>query len=95
MSLDRPGRPRVVGSAETPEEPQQLQPAVPDYVADPVAQLMLIGQKEQYIVQLKATIVQRAQETNRLHDENLALKARVAELEARLEGPPATEAKET
>jgi vacuolar-type H+-ATPase subunit I/STV1 len=68
------------------EESASLPPAIPPFQQDINEAWQLIGQKEQYLLQLQKTLLARAQEVNRLDDELKAARARLAELEALHDG---------
>lgn len=59
-----------------------LPPAVPDYRADLDAAHKALGQASLYIAQLAATLRERAEEANRLHEELAAANSRITALEA-------------
>lgn len=58
-------------------------PAVPAYAADIEAAHAALGRAHLYVGQLTALLAGRAVEANALHDELLAARARIAELERR------------
>jgi regulator of replication initiation timing len=64
----------------TPAEP--LPPAVPPYRPDTDHLHRQLGQAHAYVGQLGAEMNRRAAEANALHDENEALRRRIAVLEA-------------
>jgi predicted nucleic acid-binding Zn-ribbon protein len=64
----------------------ELPPVIPSFQHDLNEAWQLIGQKEQYLLQLQKTLLTRAQEVNRLDDELKAARARIAELEAQHDG---------
>ncbi|MGW7001439.1 hypothetical protein ACWGCW_01080 [Streptomyces sp. NPDC054933] len=68
-----------------PQLPAQLPPAVPEYRPDLEHLHAQLGQAHAYVGQLGKEMRRRAEEANRLDDENLSLKKRVADLEAELE----------
>jgi regulator of replication initiation timing len=55
-----------------------LPPAVPPYRPDHATTARLLGEAHSYITQLHEEMSRRAEEANRLHDENAALRAQLA-----------------
>lgn len=75
----------AVVMTETPQgSPEQggllravLPPAIPPFVPDLDHAWMLLGQKEQYVLQLQSVMLERAKETNGIHDAVLAMTTRI------------------
>lgn len=61
----------------------QLPPAVPAFQSDIDTAHAELGKMIVYIKQLTDVILERAAEANELHDQLLAARARIAELESR------------
>ena len=63
---------------------QGLKPMIPPFSPDLQGALALIGQKEQYIVQLQAEMMRRGDEANALDDRRIELEKQVTQLQDEL-----------
>lgn len=71
--------PLIDPTAPAPRAPQP--PAVPTYAANPDELHKALGVADAYITQLAAELRRRAVETNEIHDQLLAARIRIRELE--------------